>query len=243
MHLYIRKKRWKVLFFVFFIAFVVSVLCVFKIGSSVNDKLIDYAKVEAMKICKYIVNYAVNSKDVSSIDFSNLLVETKDSSGNVLSVDFNSSEVNMALNKITETIISYFKAVENGNLDKIGLSLNLLTNTKISKLKKGVVLEIPIGVISSNAFLTNLGPKIPMKLALTGEVVSYVSTEVNSYGINNALITVYVNVEVSEQVILPLSSDKVTVVQKIPISLKIINGVVPNYYWGNIMGNSSSYSK
>jgi len=213
---------------------------VFLLGSFINERMIDYATIEAQKICKYIVNFAVNSENISNINFDNLFVTTRNSSGDIQSVDFDSTVVNDTLNKITETVIRYFKAVENGEIDIIDLSKNLLTNTDIELLREGIVLEIPLGIVTDNSLLTNLGPKIPLRLSFTGEVESYISTSIDEYGINNALITIFVNIDVSEQVILPIESKKITVSQKIPIAIKIINGVVPNYYWGDIASNSDA---
>lgn len=233
-----RNKNWLV--YTCVLAFVFSLIIIFKLGTFINEKVMEYATIEAQKICKYIVNFAVNSDNISSINFDNLFITTRNANGDIQSVDFDSTVVNDTLNKITETVIKYFKSVENGELDIIDLSKNLLTNTDIDLLREGIVMEIPIGIISNNSLLSNLGPKIPLRLSFTGEVESYISTSVNEYGINNALITIFVNIDVSEQVILPIASEKITVSQKIPIAIKIINGVVPNYYWGDITGNSGA---
>lgn len=237
-----RKKKVNKIWvlYVFLLALMCSVVLIFKFGGFINEKMMNYATIEAQKICKYIVNFAVNSENISNINFDNLFITTRNSNGDIQSVDFDSTVVNDTLNKITETVIKYFKSVENGELDILDLSQNLLTNTDVELLREGIVMEIPIGIITNNSLLSNIGPKIPLRLSFTGEVESYISTSIDEYGINNALVTIFVNIDVSEQVILPIESKKITVSQKIPIAIKIINGVVPNYYWGNITGNSAA---
>ena len=70
-------------------------------------------------------------------------------------------------------------------------------------LKKGIIYEIPMGLVSSNVFLSNLGPKVPLKLFLVGDVTSNITSKVTEYGINNALLEIGVNVEVTTKINLP----------------------------------------
>ena len=60
-----------------------------------------------------------------------------------------------------------------------------------------------------NAFLSNLGPKILVKINLIGNVVSSVETKVRNYGINSALIEIYANIEVTEEVIIPFQKERI----------------------------------
>ena len=62
-------------------------------------------------------------------------------------------------------------------------------------------------------------------------------TKIDYYGINNALITVYVNIDVSQQIYMPIAAGRVIINQKIPIAIKMMQGIVPNCYFGNL--NSS----
>ena len=61
------------------------------------------------------------------------------------------------------------------------------------------------------------------------------------YGINNAMVTVYVNIKVSEEIVLPFSSEKITVQNKFPIFMSLVNGNIPNYYIGGFSKNSNIY--
>ena len=86
-------------------------------------------------------------------------------------------------------------------------------------------MEIPSGIISNNAILNNLGPKIPVRLSLSGELESYVSTNAENYGINNAIIKISVNIKVSEQIILPITTKKITIENTIP------NNAIILFFW------------
>lgn len=206
------------------------------IGKKLGKKMIKYAEAEVSRIAKYVVNYAVTTKNIRELEFNELFIVNKNSNEEIQTVDFDPVVVNNVLNSITETILSYFKAIEQGNLDVIDLPTSLLLNVDINKLKRGIVAEIPIGTITDNALLSNLGPKIPVRLSIIGEIESELETEIKYYGINNALITIYVNIKVSEQIYMPIATGKVAVNQKIPIAIKLMQGIVPNAYFGNIDG-------
>lgn len=210
------------------------------VGKNFSNKLIKYAEIEVGRIARYVVNYAVTTENIKNLKFNNLFIVGKNSNNEIQTVDFDPVVVNTVLNKITETVIEYFKAIEEGNLNIINLSDGFLINTEIDKLKQGIILEIPIGVITDNAILSNLGPKIPVKLSLVGEIESELETEVKYYGINNALITVYANIKVSEQIYMPIATGSIVINQKIPIAMKLIQGIVPNTYFGNLDNYSAS---
>jgi len=232
-----KKKKLERLLFIF-IAICICTWCVIDfVGGAIGKKLIKYAEVEVGRIARYVVNYAVTTKNIKELEFDDLFVISKNSDEEIQTVDFDPVVVNNVLNSITETIIAHFKAIEEGNLQTIDLSNSLLINVDIDKLKKGIVAEIPIGVITGNTLLSNLGPKLPVKLSVVGEIESELNTEIKYYGINNALITVYVNIQVSEQIYMPIATGKVVITQKIPIAIKLMQGIVPNVYFGNVNGS------
>ncbi len=130
-------------------------------------------------------------------------------------VDFNSSLINESLIKISKKLEKRIEQIEDGKDDKF---------------KNGIIYEIPTGIIFNNALLANIGPKIPVRLHMLGDISSEIETNLKDYGINNAIIEVYVKVKVSIQVVLPFSSDKITSTERIPIALKLIQGEIPHYY-------------
>ncbi len=198
----------------------------------------EYAKVEVGRIARYVVNYSVSSNNIKEMAAKDLFVVNKNKNDEIQTVDFDPVMINEILNSITENVINNFKAIESGNLEVINLSNGFLINTDIDKLKQGIITEIPIGIITDNALLSNLGPKLPVKLSIAGEIESYVDTKIDYYGINNALITVYVNIDVSQQIYMPIAVDRIIISQKIPIAIKMMQGVVPNCYFGGLTTSS-----
>jgi len=203
------------------------------LNKKVTPILLSYATNESKKIATFLINDAISKKVVEELTVENLFLLTKNDKGEIISIDFNSVIVNKILSVTTNTVEVSLRYVEQGRFEELEISDALLVQYEDS-FKKGNFYEVPLGVIFNNSFLSNLGPKIPVKINLVGNIISGVETKVTNYGINNAMIEVYVHLQVNIQVILPFLSDTVQVDTLVPIAMKLIQGSVPNYYGGNL---------
>lgn len=225
---YFKKKikcKYKILIIIFLILITGSIILKY-INNKVMPILMEYASIESVKLTSIILNNATKD-NIENIDINNLFIITKEEN-NIKTIDFNSVEVNKLLTSITTYIQKSFNYIENGDINL--LNIPLLYNYNKDKLKKGIIYEIPIGVILNNSFLSNIGPKIPVRLNLYGEVISKVNTKITNYGINNALIEIFVDINIDTKVILPFTYKIKNVDVSIPIAIKLIEGNVPNYY-------------
>lgn len=190
--------------------------------------LMDYSKVEVKKIATTLINNAVINEVAKNITIDDLFIIKYSDEGKIISMDVNSKTTNNLLIKSNKEVEKYFKYLEKGEVSK----LNLI-GVEIESDKKGVIFEVPTGIIFNNVFLNNLFPKIPVRLNLVESVFSRISTEVEDYGINNAIFKVNINITVDLKVVLPFISDTTSLVVNIPIIIKIIEGEVPSYYFNN----------
>lgn len=204
--------------------------------------LLNYAELETKKIATVIINRAVSKHIASEISLDELIITHKNNDNEIESVDFNPYLVNKVLNSVTNTIQLNLKWLEEGKVDMIELPEGVTMDYDDENLKKGIIYEIPVGAITKNSFLSNLGPKIPVKLNLIGSVECGINTKVKDYGINNVVLEVSVNASVSEQVVLPFTSKVITISTDIPVAMKIIEGKVPEYYSNGLNENSSTFS-
>lgn len=234
------EKKINFVIFIVIILIIMIVLTLNFISLKVNPVLLDYAQMEARKIASIIINDAVNQKITNDIDIEELFIITRDTNNEVKTIDFNPIIVNQILTETTILVQSNLRYLEQGKVDMLNLMNNALIDYNQDKLKQGIIYEIPSGVIFGNSFLANIGPKIPVKFSLVGDIVGYINTNVTDYGINNALIEVNIVLELSEQVILPFVSEKITIDTTIPVALKLIQGSVPNYYLNGL--NSPSFA-
>lgn len=234
------KRQFKIriktinLIALFIIIFVIGIYLLFSyIKGRIMPTIFKYGSLEAKKFSSIIINDAIDKYITNQIDMDNLFLITNDSSGEIKSIDFNTSLINKYLTNATKSIQKNLKYIENGDIQKVEYKANLLDTYDEKALKNGVIYYLNSGFIFNNPIFANFGSQIPIKIALTGEVVSNISTELTNYGINNALIKIYVNITITEQVILPYFEKQIELNTKVPVALKLVNGSVPNYY-GNL---------
>lgn len=220
------------------------IICVWLSLRFINNKaspiLFSYAELESKKLASIVINDAIAKNVTNDINIDELFLITKDSKNEIKTIDFNPITVNKMLTSVTSSIQKNLKYIENGKIELISLDEDLLIDYEIDKLRKGIICEIPTGVILGNSFLSNLGPKIPVKFNLDGDIISHVNTNITDYGINNAVIEININLDLSMQLILPFKSDKTSINTSIPVAIKLIQGSVPNYYLNGINQNSAS---
>lgn len=236
------KKMGKVNLLI--ISFILVVICVVFIFQYINKKaspiIMSYAEMEAKKLSSIIINKAVSKHITEQVSSDELFQITQDSSGEIKAIDFNAAIVNKFLTETTNSVQINLRNIEKGDIDALEFADSVLTTYDKEDLEKGIIYEVSSGVIIGNPILANVGPKIPVKISLVGDATSNVSAEVENYGINNALIQVYVNLKISEQVILPFHKKTIEVESKIPVALKIVTGTVPSYYANGLNQNSPS---
>ena len=216
-----------------FILLVISVIFVFKyISSTVTPVLMGYAEVEARKFINVIINKAIAESGISNMD-ELVIINEKD--GVINTLDFDVSVVNDMLVKIGDSIEESMHLLEEGKLTGI-------VGFSDETLKRGIIYELPSGLFLKDDIISNIGPKIPVKVDMRGSIDSNVSTKLTNYGINNALVEISINISLEEQILLPFTLKTITVENSVPIVLKIIEGNVPKYYSNGMNSNSPTVS-
>lgn len=213
-----------------------------KISKVFTPILLETAELEINKFSTIVVNKAISQVLEDKINTDEIFSTITDERGNIQTVDFNPIIVNQVLNIATTVVQNNLRMLEEGNLDSIGIYDMNITKVKLNKLKKGIITEIPIGVIFKNSVLSNVGPKIPIRMHYLGDVNSDIKTKITPYGINNALVEISIHLQMTAQIILPFMTDKMNLECNIPIAIKMIQGNIPNYYGSGLLKDSSIYS-
>ena len=232
-------KKINLLIFSFVLVFIIIILLFKIINERINTILFDYATLESRKFASIIINKAIEKNVATDLVIEDLYIVSKKENNEITSVDFNPAIVNKVLTKVTSSVQMNLKNLEEGNLDLLEASDDVLIYYDKENLKKGIIFRIPSGIVFNNSLLTNIGPKIPVRFTLVGDVLSGINTKVTNYGINNALLEVSVNIKLTLKVILPISTKEVNVETNVPIAIKMIQGNVPNYYSNGLNSNFS----
>lgn len=221
------------------ILFLITLLGCFKyLNYKFSPVLLNYAELEIKRLSTLVITKAVSKHITDELDIEKLFIINKDNDGKILTIDFNSALVNKFLTTTASSVQISLRQIEKGNIDILQLSDDVEVEFDKKKLEEGIIFEIPFGLVYKNALLSNLGPKIPVRLNVMGDITSNIKTKVTNYGINNALVEVFIDIKIDEQVILPFTSKKVTIKSNIPVALKIIEGSVPNYYFNGMQNTS-----
>lgn len=243
--IHLRKKLtfkigrfWNKWFFILLMLIITIVYCFRFIDKKITPIILEYASIEVQNLASLVINKAISENIPDILNTDELFMISKDSNNEINMIDFNPLTVNSVLTKITGIIHNELNNLEKGNTEYIEASnSNFLTNTH--KRSEGILFEIPSGVVFDNALLSNLGPKVPVKISFIGDIISNINTKVTNYGINNALIEINLHLEVTAKIILPVTTENAIVELSIPLALKLIQGNIPNYYLNGFNDSSS----
>ena len=231
------------IYLVIFIFLMIAVIrFLFFVGGEIKPVLLEGAELEVDRVTTVIITnmVAIVIQDREMVE--DIFETTKSSDGSIQVVDFNSSNVNKLLIRITGVVQNGFKLLREGNLEEIGVENLAFFENKKRDLERGIILRVPIGAVTKNPLLSNLGPTVPVRMNYLGDVKCNINSKVKEYGINNALIELSVHVETTVQVILPFTTEKRKVTHEVPIMIKVIQGNIPSFYGGIISRNSGLYS-
>jgi len=205
------------------ITFVMTSFLVFSITKQIcgliNEKILIYAETMIKNKNNLVVKEAFWDLE-SDINIDEIIILNQNSKAEIIGVDFKLSKCQIILSKVIE------------NIDKKILQDNYM----------GYRLEIPLGFITNSPLTINLGPKIPLKINVANAALGNIRTEVKSFGINNALVEVYLDLIFKVETSSPLTSVFQNVTYETLIASKIITGAIPSFYGGSIKSESQTFS-
>ncbi len=225
------RFKYNIFIITIFVSIFFTILTINFISKRSIPVLMEYATSEIKNASIGIINSTI-SNELEKFDNS-LINITKNNQNDIQMIDFNSKVVNNILTNLTKEILTELKEIEHGK-KKLSFSNFYISNES--------VYEIPLGRTSNNVFIANLGPKIPIKINVIGDVYSNIKTNIKEYGINNALVEIIVKVTVTERVLMPFVSKEIKISVDVPVSIQLIQGNIPKYYGSGISRNSNILS-
>lgn len=202
------------------------------VNEGIKPTLFRFAEAQTRNIATLIIGKAVNTKIANDIDINDIIEIVPNGNDRTLTptAKFNTEIINRVRAEITSLAQRNLKQAERGNL----AALNNLTDVEIIEDDKyqsdGITFAVPLGQMTNNALLGNLGPKIPVKFNMIGDVRSDIKTKVEEKGINNTWVEVLIRIEVNVRIIIPFATEVTKVQQDIPVGMVLIPGEVPKFY-------------
>ena len=223
------KRKLIIFFSIFFLIIIIAIIGIKVINDKITPIVINYSTSQMKRITSIIINRSINSDMLNKDDLDNLFIVNKDN--NIVTITLDSIIVNKITDIISDACEDNLRLVEEGKYQELKKKFNIGRE----------YFFVPSSIIFKNTLFSAIGPSIPINIKYLGNVTSNLKTEVKEYGINNSLITIYVDINVEMMVILPFSSKEVNITNLVPIVIKMINGEVPQIYGG--LGNEKGSSK
>lgn len=212
-------------------AIICSVIFIKVLSSKIGPVYLDIAEKEVKKLVILVINNSINDEVISEIDNNELFDIVKNNNNEIVLIDYNSMNVNKYLALVVRKVSNNLDLIENGKYNLLSFDLEGYDN---KLLNKGIIANIPFGSLLGLNLLSNVGPRVPVKFNLIKDVSGGIDTKINEYGINNAYMEVLVKVNVNVNINLLFLSRTINIECNVPISMKIIQGNIPNFYTGGI---------
>lgn len=222
---YIKSLVITIIFLIILVTFNIMNWYLSEITPKINELVI--AKLE--KVTYEIITDKINTDLINENNLKDVLIITKNSDGEILTVDYNLEKAYSVNNMINESIRNSITDLELGTLE----------NSEFYLGENSMYINTSLFVSSDYVILSALGPKIPIKVSFIGTVVTNLKTKITSYGLNNVLNEIYVTVEITELITTPVASETVNLEYDILIDATMINGRVPSYYGSELITQSS----
>ena len=205
-----RLKRKYYILITFLISLFLFIIIFSLYSKKLNPKLNDYID--------FLVKDEIYKKVIKSNNFI-----TNEEVNDILYIDKNKS------NEIV--YLDY-------DIDKTYKLLNKYIDSLKKDNSKSKILKVPFFIASDNIIISSLGPKIKFKYEIIDNVKGKIKTKVTDFGVNNALVEMYFELEIGYLVVIPMNKKESVLKTEILISSKIINGKVPTFYGKNIFKES-----
>ena len=179
-------------------------------GNRLKCHYLSVASLQADKVASLISLNSVSSLMKNNYSQVSFIIDTND-------LVFDTNKLNDLLKDSVNLVYQEIKKVEEGTSSYFE-----------GKYGKGIIYEIPFHLFSDNVLYSGFGSKIPVKFSVIGDIKGKISSEIEEFGLNNALINLNLVLDISSRVNVPLSSEIVLTKVSIPLYSKIFTGEIPN---------------
>lgn len=217
------KRKEKVDWMILIILFTTIILLHYY-NKNISHKIINLAETKIEEITNLYVKKNIVPKD---INIEKLILVYQNSNEEIISVDVDMQYAN-------NIMVDVVKKIQNNIFE-----LTYDEDEILKKYNDNLYITVPITLSDNGSLFSNIGPKIPIMITFYEHAFGNVDVELTDYGINNALLKVYLTISIEQKMLIPYKEKKFNKIFSVLLGVKIINGTVPNIY-GNSLKKSSS---
>lgn len=226
-------KKSKVVLLIIALVFFFTTLIFKSYTHKASEKIISVAQIKLNEFMEGFLSKNIGYKILNDDVLEDILVINKNENGEILYVDYNLDKAYFALDIVTKELNELITELENGNFT---------SNKNVINGPNGMVIKMPLMIFSDNAFLASLGPSIYVPVNFVGAILTNIKSKITDYGLNNALVELYVTIKLNSNLITPVSTQDKTIEYDVLVASSVINGRVPEVYGGFISSQSSALS-
>lgn len=231
------KRLRKIILFTILFIFIFTFFLLKYFSEHINEQLIEISSLEIRKKTYQFLTNEINHDILNQNTIQDILVIHKNQKDEILYVDFNLDKAYQVLDQVSDILTHSYEKIESGEIDVT------YADSTFNHKSNGIMLSIPIGSVFNSIYFYNIGPKIPVQVNFVGTVLTNLETKVTNYGLNNALVEVFVYMEFHNQIIAPFETADIPLKYTSIIASMMIEGEVPSFYNGEIAKESNIYSK
>lgn len=224
------RKAFLLTIIIFTVCVLLSIVV---IDRGIKPILMEIAKEKTNEFATRAINRAVRfTEEYDFMDIANIVY---DNNGKVAAYSVAPGAISEITRNATQRIEDYFHRLNRGEpiFHDEDEMFEYTDGVEERLFEDPTLVEIPLGQVTGNTVLANLGPRIPINLEVIGTVRTNITREQTEFGINGVWISFYLNVEADVQVIIPFTSEVTTVTAQIYIDGGALMGEVPDFYGGS----------
>lgn len=188
------------------VVILISILLIELIFNYINPMFESLCQLKAKEIAARIVNQKTK-ESIENIDYNDLITIVRDNNGNITMVKANVLAIN-----------------------KISAELTIDIQEELQK-ESQTAIYIPLGSIFGNQVLSNLGPKIKIRLNPSGVVTTDFKSQFEMAGINQTIHRIYLYTVCKVNIVTPLKTIANEISSEVMVAESVIVGPVPDSYY------------
>lgn len=234
-----KKHLFSFLLYLFFVCFIFAFFFIYYFHRTLGPGLIRCAEDEVEKLSVLTLNNGVR-KYMANHDMGDILQFVRKENGDISLVRYDTKKLNQFTIELTSLLTKDLDLLVKGNFEDLDLDIGRISSNSYLKVDEGILFMISLGSATGNSLLANIGPKIPLNLSVIGNVQTDVHSKVTNYGLNNAMIEIFVDIQMQMVIQMPFLSKKVKIKKSIPLTMEMVQGEIPNYYLDSESKDNSS---
>ena len=177
------------------------------LNSHLQPLIASYGLTQAKLVGTQAVNDAVTAVlEREGVRYTDLMRVEKDSQGSIVSVEADTVKINALKASVTTEILTQLKKHQN------------------------MTVRIPTGTLLNGDLLTGRGPRIPVKISLSGAAATQMSSYFESAGINQTSHRLVMDITVTLYAAIPGNDATTTLETSFIIAETVLVGKVPDSY-------------